>query len=81
MTSVYVTDAVTGTSYGYGLMIRKNLGATLCYHSGSIPGFTSALCYIPGQDFFITAISNYSNENTMTVAAKLIEAMTRRMNR
>lgn len=81
MIAVQCADAASGTNYGYGLMIQKNIGATLCYHSGNIPGFTSATAYIPGQDFFIAAISNYSNENTMTVAAKLIEIMTERMNR
>lgn len=81
MTAVQISDAASGTNYGYGLMIQKNIGATLCYHGGSIPGFTSAVVYIPGQDFFIAAISNYSNENTMAVTSKLIEVMTERMNR
>ena len=75
MTTTYITDEASGISYGYGLMIADYGKAKMYYHPGSIPGFISFVGYIPDQDYFIALMSNYANESTPGVAAKMTETV------
>lgn len=79
MTTVYITDSDSGTSYGYGLMIAAASSGTTYYHPGSLPGFISMVAYIPEQDLFIALMSNHGCENTPSVAAALLASFNKKI--
>ena len=73
MIKVRVGDPTLEPAYGYGLMIYDLGGKRIYFHTGSIPGYITFVGYVPEQDFYIALMNNHSNDNTATVAMKMME--------
>lgn len=65
--------AAVGAGYGYGLNIGKLRGQLQFEHGGGIPGFASALAYLPASGVSVVLLSNTDRPpvSLSTVAAKL----------
>ena len=57
--------------YGYGLMINKDGGTTMLWHTGHFHSYCSMMLMIPDEGFTCTTVSNHSSETAMSLCSQI----------
>ena len=61
------------TNYGYGWNITPVNKRTVIKHGGAINGFLSDADYIPEEEIYITALSNFTGKSPDIITGKIIQ--------